>query len=90
MIAGCRVVSGKIIRNALVRVIRDNVVIYQSKIDSLKQHKNDAKEVLVNNDCGIIVEKFADFKKDDIIEAYQTVIKNQHQGLISKDKKKKA
>lgn len=88
-IAGCHVISGKIIRNALVRIIRDGAVIYSSKIASLKQQKNDVKEVLENNDCGMIIEKFNDFKKDDIIEAYQTIITNQHQGLVTKEKKKK-
>lgn len=70
VIAGCAVVDGKIIRGAKVRVIRDGVVIYTGKIDSLKRFKDDAKEVLSGYECGIGVEKFNDIKVGDHLEAF--------------------
>ncbi len=70
-IAGCYVIDGKISRASEgVRVIRDNVVIYESKISSLKRFKEDAKEVLTGFECGIMVENFNDLKTGDIIENY--------------------
>jgi len=70
-IAGCYVVEGKMMRaSAGVRVIRENVVIYESKIASLKRFKEDAKEVLTGFECGIMVENFNDLKVGDIIENY--------------------
>lgn len=70
-IAGCYVISGKIVRNAEVRVIRDGVVIYEGKLSSLKRFKDDAKEVQQGFECGIGIDKFNDVKEGDIIEAYQ-------------------
>lgn len=70
VIAGCAVVDGKIVRGAKVRVIRDGVVIYTGKIDSLKRFKDDAKEVLSGYECGIGVEKFNDIKVGDNLEAF--------------------
>ncbi len=70
-IAGCYVIDGKISRASEgVRVIRDNVVIYQSKISSLKRFKEDTKEVLTGFECGIMVENFNDLKEGDILENY--------------------
>ena len=69
-IAGCYVTNGKVARNAGVRVIRDNVVIHEGKLVSLKRMKDDAKEVGHGFECGIQIENFNDLKEMDIIEAF--------------------
>ena len=69
-IAGCYVTNGKVARNAGVRVIRDNVVIHEGKLVSLKRMKDDAKEVGHGFECGIQIENFNDLKEMDVIEAY--------------------
>jgi translation initiation factor IF-2 len=70
-IAGCYVIEGKMSRSSEgIRVIRDNVVIYESKISSLKRFKEDAKEVQTGFECGIMVENFNDIKTGDILENY--------------------
>ncbi|MBO5413350.1 MAG: translation initiation factor IF-2 [Clostridia bacterium] len=69
-IAGCYVTNGKVARNAGVRVIRDNVVIHEGKLVSLKRMKDDAKEVAHGFECGIQIENFNDIKEMDVIEAY--------------------
>jgi len=69
-IAGCAVVDGKILRSAGVRVLRDGVVIYTGKIESLRRFKDDVKEVVSGYECGIGVEKFNDIKVGDNLEAY--------------------
>jgi len=69
-IAGCQVISGKIQRNALVRLLRDQAIVFEGKISSLKRFKDDAKEVTDGYECGIGLENFNDVKAGDIIEAY--------------------
>jgi translation initiation factor IF-2 len=70
-IAGCYVLEGTITRaSSGIRVIRDNVVIYESKISSLKRFKDDVKEVQTGFECGIMVENFNDIKEGDILEVY--------------------
>ncbi len=70
-IAGCHVLDGKISRASEgVRVIRDSIVVYESKISSLKRFKEDAKEVLSGFECGIMIENFNDLKEGDILENY--------------------
>ena len=69
-IAGAYVTEGKLERNAGVRVLRDNVVIHDGKLASLKRFKDDAKEVSKGYECGIQIEKYNDIKEGDIIEAY--------------------
>ena len=69
-IAGAMVLSGKVARNAGVRVIRDDVVIHEGKLASLKRFKDDAKEVAKDFECGIQIEKYNDLKEGDIIEAF--------------------
>ena len=64
------VLTGKIARNAGVRVIRDDVVIHDGKLISLKRFKDDAKEVAKDFECGIQLEKYNDIKEGDILEAY--------------------
>ncbi len=67
-IAGCYVTDGHIERNALVRVVRDGVVVYEGKLSSLKRFKDDVKEVRQGYECGMMVENFNDIKTGDVIE----------------------
>ncbi|MBP1904144.1 translation initiation factor IF-2 [Paenibacillus turicensis] len=69
-IAGCMVTSGKIIRSAEVRLVRDGIVVFEGKIDSLKRYKDDAKEVAQGYECGITLDNYNDLKEGDIIEAF--------------------
>jgi len=64
------VINGKITRSAKVRVLRDGVVIFTGKIESLRRFKDDVKEVLNGYECGIGVEKFNDIKVGDSLEAF--------------------
>ncbi len=70
-IAGCYVQSGKVIRNAMLKVIRDGIEMYQGKLTSLKRLKDDAKEVTSGFECGIGIENFSDFKENDMIEVFE-------------------
>ncbi|MFK5925403.1 MAG: translation initiation factor IF-2 [Desulfuromusa sp.] len=70
-IAGCFVVDGKIVRNAQTRLVRDNVVVWQGKLSSLKRFKDDVKEVGNGYECGIGLEKYNDIKVGDIIEVFE-------------------
>jgi translation initiation factor IF-2 len=72
MIAGSYITDGKITRNAEVRLLRDNVVIYEGKISSLKRFKEDASEVTRGYECGIGIQNFNDVKIGDTIEAFVT------------------
>lgn len=69
-IAGCMVIDGKMARNAEARLIRDGIVIFTGKLDSLKRFKDDAKEVAQGYECGITLEKYNDVREGDIIEAF--------------------
>ena len=69
-IGGAYVLDGKLERNAGVRILRDNVVIHEGKLASLKRFKDDAKEVSKGFECGVQIEKYNDIKEGDIIEAY--------------------
>lgn len=68
-IAGIYVTDGKIARNAQIRLLRDNVVIHEGKIDSLKRFKDDAKEVNTGYECGIGIENYNDIKENDVAES---------------------
>ncbi|MFO7576192.1 MAG: translation initiation factor IF-2 [Pelovirga sp.] len=70
-IAGCYVLDGKIVRNAKVRLIRDNVVVWEGKLSSLKRFKDDVKEVTTGYECGIGLENYNDLKVGDHIEAFE-------------------
>ena len=72
VIAGCMVLDGVIPRGANVRLLRDNRVILEGKIGSLRHLKNDVSEVRQGFECGIGIEKFQDMKAGDIIEAFKT------------------
>lgn len=70
IVAGCYVQDGKITRSAQVRVLRDNVIVHEGKISSLKRFKDDVREVLHGYECGIGIEQFNDIKEGDFIEAF--------------------
>ncbi len=70
-VAGCRVTSGKITRDAKLRLVRDGIVITEDAIASLKRFKDDAKEVAEGFECGITLEKFSDIKEGDIFECFK-------------------
>lgn len=69
-IAGSYVTEGKVTRDSGVRVIRDNVVIFEGELDTLKRFKDEVKEVAKGYECGITITNFNDIKEGDIIEAY--------------------
>ena len=73
MVAGVYVQSGKIVRNAQVRVLRDDVVIFDGNIASLKRFKDDVREVQAGYEAGMSIERFNDVKVGDVFEAYQMV-----------------
>jgi len=70
-VAGCYVSEGAFDRNVRVRVLREHVVIYEGKLDSLRRFKDDVKEVKAGYECGMHVENFNDVKVGDIIEAFR-------------------
>jgi len=70
IIAGCMVTDGIIKNNALARVIRDGIVIYDGKVASLQRGKDKASEVKKGIECGITIENFSDIKENDVIETY--------------------
>ncbi len=74
-VAGCYVLSGKMLRNCKVRVRRGSKVVYEGSLDSLKRMKEDVKEVNAGYECGIGIDKFNDWAEGDIIEAFQMVTK---------------
>ncbi|OGQ08402.1 MAG: translation initiation factor IF-2 [Deltaproteobacteria bacterium RIFCSPLOWO2_12_FULL_40_28] len=70
-VAGCYVVDGNIARSAHLRLLRDNVVIYEGKVSSLKRFKDDVKEVAQGFECGMNIEGYNDVKTGDVIEAFE-------------------
>ena len=70
-VAGCMVLDGKLQRNTKVRLIRDGIVIYTGKLGSLRRFKDDVKEVVSGQDCGLNIENYNDIKVGDIIEGYE-------------------
>ena len=70
-VAGCRVTDGAVERGANVRLIRDNVVVHQGKLSQLKRFKDDAREVLAGQECGMAFENYQDMKVGDTIECYR-------------------
>ncbi len=70
MVIGGHVTSGKITRNALVRVVRDGIIVADDEVKSLRRYKDDVREVAQGFDCGITLNKFSDIKMGDILEAY--------------------
>ena len=72
-VAGCVVVDGKVKRDSNIRIVRDGVVVYEGKLASLKRFKDDAKEVVAGQECGLGIENFNDIKDGDIVEAFDMV-----------------
>ena len=72
-VAGCVVIDGKVKNDSNIRILRDNVVIYEGKLSSLKRFKDDAKEVVAGQECGLGVENFNDIKDGDVVEAFEMV-----------------
>ena len=72
-IAGCFVKEGFISRNSKIRILRDNVVIHNGSINSLKRFKEEVKEVKTGYECGVMIENYSDIKVNDIIETFEVV-----------------
>ena len=70
VIAGCQVISGVLERNCPARLVRDNVVVYEGKIQSLRRFKDDVKEVASGYECGLALDKYQDLKQGDIVEPF--------------------
>jgi translation initiation factor IF-2 len=70
-VAGCYIQDGKVVRNAQVRLTRDNIVIYTGKMSSLRRFKDDVKDVASGYECGIGLENYNDLKVGDMIEAFE-------------------
>jgi len=72
-IAGCYVNEGKISRGNIVRLLRDQVVVHEGKLASLKRFKDDVREVAAGYECGLSLEGFQDIKQGDVIEAFERI-----------------
>ncbi len=70
-VAGCRVTEGKVERGAQVRLIRDNVVVHEGKLSTLKRFKDEVREVVAGQECGMAFEGYQDMRKGDIIECFE-------------------
>ena len=73
-VAGSKVLEGEILSGSSARVVRDGSIIYTGKIITIFREKNQAKQVNIGQECGITLKDFIDFKKNDIIEAYNATI----------------
>jgi translation initiation factor IF-2 len=71
-IAGCEVTEGKVTRDAQVRLIRDGTVVWQGRVGSLRRFKDDVNEVEAGQECGIVLEGYADVKEEDVLEFFST------------------
>ncbi len=70
-VAGCRVTEGKVERGANVRLIRDNVVVHEGKLSTLKRFKDEVREVTAGQECGMAFENYQDMRQGDVIECFQ-------------------
>jgi translation initiation factor IF-2 len=70
-VAGCRVTDGTVERGANVRLIRDNVVVHEGKLSTLKRFKDEVKEVQAGQECGMAFENYGDMRVGDVIECYR-------------------
>ena len=70
IIAGSYVIEGKITNNSKVRILRDNIVIYDGEVDTLRRFKDDVKEVATGYECGLTVKDFRDYREGDVLEVY--------------------
>jgi translation initiation factor IF-2 len=71
-IAGCLVTDGKVTRDAQVRLVRDGTVVWEGRVGSLRRFKDDVQEVEEGQECGIVLEGFADVKEEDVLEFFRT------------------
>ena len=71
LVAGSYVLEGKVRNNSKIRILRDNIVVYDGMIDSLRRFKDDVKEVATGYECGITIDNYRDFKEGDILEVYE-------------------
>ncbi|MGZ5361147.1 MAG: translation initiation factor IF-2 [Solirubrobacterales bacterium] len=71
MIAGCQVTDGKVTRSAQVRLVRDGTIIWTGRLGSLRRFKDDVTEVTEGNECGIVLEGYADIKEGDVLEFFE-------------------
>jgi translation initiation factor IF-2 len=72
-VAGCQVIEGSVVKGNPIRVLRDNVVIYEGELESLRRHKDDVKEVKLGTECGIAVKNYNDVKPGDNIEVFTRI-----------------
>ena len=72
-VAGCYVLEGVVKRGARIRVLRDNVVVHDGELDSLKRFKDDVREVKAGFECGISLKNFSDLKEGDQFEAFEVL-----------------
>jgi translation initiation factor IF-2 len=72
-VAGCYVLEGLVRRGAKIRLLRDNVVIHDGELDSLKRFKDDVREVKAGFECGMSLKNFSDLKEGDQFEVFETV-----------------
>ncbi len=72
-VAGCVVIDGKVRRDSNIRIVRNGTIVYEGKLASLKRFKDDAKEVVAGQECGLGIENFNDIKPDDIVEAFDMI-----------------
>ena len=70
-VAGCRVTDGNVQRGAGVRLIRDNVVVHEGKLSTLKRFKDEVKDVVAGQECGMAFENYQDMRAGDVIECYR-------------------
>ena len=70
-VAGCRVTEGKVERGAQVRLIRDNVVVHEGKLSTLKRFKDEVREVIAGQECGMAFENYQDMRQGDVIECFE-------------------
>src|SRR6185503_9132747 len=70
-VAGCRVTEGKVERGAQVRLIRDNVVVHEGKLSTLKRFKDEVREVTAGQECGMAFEGYQDMRQGDVIECFE-------------------
>ena len=71
-IAGCRVTDGRVTRDANVRLLRGGTVVWTGKLASLRRFKDDVREVTEGQECGVVLDGFADVKVSDVLEFYET------------------
>jgi translation initiation factor IF-2 len=71
-IAGCQVTEGKAVRAASVRLLREGTVVWTGRLASLRRFKDDVNEVEEGQECGIVLDGYADVKEDDVLEFFQT------------------